>query len=95
MKKISVLTVVLALASFGFAQSNTTETNSSSQETKTVQPVVETTKVGPKKQFNTDAIQHKEAIKIQDKKEIVAEPKNSRLNATEDERTPSDSGSRD
>lgn len=95
MKKISVLTVILAIASFSFAQSNTKDVKSPSPETTTVKPVVESTKVSPKKQFNTEAIQHKEAVKIQEKKDVIVEPKNSRLNASEDEKTPSGGGSRE
>ena len=95
MKKISLLTVILALASFSFAQSNTQEVKSVSQESKTVMPVVETPKTSPKKQFDTEAIQHKDALNTKEKKELFIEPKDSRLNGGEDEKRPSDAGSRE
>lgn len=83
MKKLSILTIVLAVASFSFAQSTSTEVKKEqevkvetveTQETNLVKPSVEVKKATNKKTFNTDAIEHKEAVKKQSEKAQLQVP---------------------
>jgi hypothetical protein len=95
MKKISLLSVILALASLSYAQ-NTEETNKFKEEI-VIEPATKTNKEEmqkemPKKQFNTNTIQHKPKMNLEDSKAAITIPEKSKVTKTQEMKVPPSSG---